>query len=378
MRIRYQPNIDTLENLQYVSEIVDGFNQDRYLAALMGKRTISKEKVVEMRIRLSEINDKLELEYANLESFGRTFNEQFVTTNNAYFSSAMTLLRKVRSGMSEMIKIYRKFAPKTDSVKQPVNLDEPLDLYSRSSMAGAEYTPPLFDIEHFTPEVKDLYETMKKFMLLMNNCFQFCEDIIEEEALIRKNPEACLELYKDFKEQHYRKIKEMLHSIDIQSRDFMAENNSAIRLRKESKDEYQFSQKGYHNLTESATIVLATKELVEDAQRGEFSKEEMMLFAENMDNIYRIRYIISHFDQYLPQNYKRQKLPSSYLACMMSWSKAKEDLAFVNYFQKTYIEAGGQHKPPSNSAVNQSKRSDWTGIEEFAKLICQWENVEIA
>ena len=34
----YLSQIETLDNLQYVAGLVDGFNQDRFLAALMGNR----------------------------------------------------------------------------------------------------------------------------------------------------------------------------------------------------------------------------------------------------------------------------------------------------------------------------------------------------
>lgn len=99
----YWSQIETLENLQYVAGLVDGFNQDRFLAALMGKRSVGKDKIVHMRNELVEITNKLEEEYLVLDEFGKTFNDKFATRNNACFSSAMTLLRKMRSGMSKMI-----------------------------------------------------------------------------------------------------------------------------------------------------------------------------------------------------------------------------------------------------------------------------------
>ena len=92
----YWSQIETLENLQYVAGLVDGFNQDRFLAALMGKRSVGKDKIVHMRNELVEITNKLEEEYLVLDEFGKTFNDKFATRNNACFSSAMTLLRKMR------------------------------------------------------------------------------------------------------------------------------------------------------------------------------------------------------------------------------------------------------------------------------------------
>lgn len=92
----YWSQIETLENLQYVAGLVDGFDQNRFLAALMGKRSVGKDKIVHMRNELNEITDKLEEEYLVLDEFGKTFNDKFATRNNQYFSRAMTLLRKMR------------------------------------------------------------------------------------------------------------------------------------------------------------------------------------------------------------------------------------------------------------------------------------------
>ena len=86
----YWSQIETLENLQYVAGLVDGFNQDRFLAALMG-RPMGKEKLVRLRNELTEVTNKLEEEYLVLEDFGKTFNDKFAPRNNKCFSSAMTL-----------------------------------------------------------------------------------------------------------------------------------------------------------------------------------------------------------------------------------------------------------------------------------------------
>ena len=114
----YLSQIETPDNLQYVAGLVDGFNQDRFGAALMGKRNIRTDKIVRMEIELVEITNRLEEEYIVLEEFGKVFNDQFATRNNQCFSSAMILLRKIRSGMSKMIQIYRGFAPKNEAARR--------------------------------------------------------------------------------------------------------------------------------------------------------------------------------------------------------------------------------------------------------------------
>lgn len=372
----YLSQIETLDNLQYVAGLVDGFNQDRFLAALMGKRNIRTDKIVRMKIELVEITNRLEEEYIALEEFGKVFNEQFATRNNQCFSSAMTLLRKIRSGMSKMIQIYRGFAPKNEAARRAAHAQEmTLDLYSHSHMGGQEYMPPLFGIEDFTPEVRELYEAMKRFMEYMSKSFSLCEGILEEEEQIKQDPDACLERYHIFKEEHRAKIKDMLDGIQLDSHVFLAENNPAIKMRSEAASERQFAERGFHNLTESATTALASKEIVEEARRGEFTAQELWLFdGRERDFIRRVRFIIQHFENYLPEGYKRQTIPAKYIACLMWWCKPHEDKSFVAYFTQTYKEAGGQLKVPNNSAVNQQKNELKNTDSDYQSLVEQWRS----
>lgn len=373
----YWSQIETLENLQYVAGLVDGFNQDRFLAALMGKRSVGKDKIVHMRNELVEITNKLEEEYLVLEDFGKTFNDKFATRNNACFSSAMTLLRKMRSGMSKMIQIYRQFASQNKAARRAAHAeDQTLDLYSHSNMGGQEYTLPLFDIDEFTPEVRELYEAMKRFMEYMGKSFDLCEDILEEEERIRQNPDECLERYQIFKDEHRAKIKDMLNAINLESRDFMAENNPAIKMRNESRDEKQFAKRGFHNLTEAATTALASKEIVEEARRGEFTAQELWLFdGYDRESIRRVRAIIQNFDTYLPEDYTRKTLPAKYIACLMQWCRPHEDKGFVAYFTKTYQDAGGKLSVPKNPAVNQQKNELKKSDSDYVSLVEKWERI---
>lgn len=375
----YQSQIDTLEHLQYVASTVSGFNQDRFLAALMGKKNITNEQLERMRLQISNVSNRLEEEYVILEEFGKTFNQRFTTHHNNCFSSAMTLLKKIRAGLTTMVRVYRDFAPNNYAAMQSANKNvKHLDLYSRSAMAGSMYAKPLFDVSAFSPEVRKLFDTMMHFMNIMGNSFRLCEDILEEEQHIREDAYECHKLYTQFKDEHRRLIKDMINSINLASHDFLEENNPAIYLHNHAENEMIFSQKGFHYLSISATTALASKEIVEEALRGEFTKEELLLFREDRQKIHRVRYIISHFDDYLPEGFRRKIIPAVYVACMMWWCQPSEDKGFVLYFKTTYEKAGGLHKPPSNPAVNQNKRQDWKKDIVFNDLIYQWENVEIA
>ena len=83
----------------------------RFLYALQYKnwdeRTIEtmSEEVASSRLRL-------EKEYERLAAFAKTFNKEFATDKNDCFDTALVMLRKLRSGISQTKKIFKRFCPR--------------------------------------------------------------------------------------------------------------------------------------------------------------------------------------------------------------------------------------------------------------------------
>jgi hypothetical protein len=118
---------------------------------------------------------------------------------------------------------------------------------------------------------------------------------------------------------------------------------------------------------------LTVKELVEEAQRGEFSEKELHLFAENRPLIRRLHTIIDQFDTYLDEkSAARKKLPAKYIACLLLWAQPKEEKAFVEFFISNYQ---GTHEVPDNSTVNVQKNKLRNGDAVYSRLEGLWNEV---
>lgn len=371
----YQTQITTEENLQTVLTAIENFNFDRLLAALKDRRSLSVSDILAMDARITEATSKLQTEYARLQDEAPAFNKRFVHRNNHYFSSAEALLRKIRSGVARFKDLYSRLTPNRTSAYQglPMPEDKP-SIYDRSLLGNAAYTPSLFP-ETVRPEVKQLYEHIVAFLAQMEDALNLCKDVLDDEALIREDAGQCRELYMDFKDEHYSHIKQLLRQITASWNVIEKITNPAICLREQTASDEEFSQQGFHNLEYEDVCQLATKEIVEESQRGEFSKEELMLFPDNRPLILRVRHIIVDFESYLPEGFNGKKIPASTIACLIRWSKPKEDFAFVKYFKKTYEASGGTHKVPSNSAVNVQKNDLNNHNPEYVSLVERWENI---
>ena len=381
MAQRYQTRFDSFEGLETVVQAIEGFSQERFLASLHLRNSRNLTHIANIDAQVLNAIASLQTQHAQLVDFSTTFNSQFVTKNNHYFSSAHQLLRKIHTGVTQMKSIYKQFTPNSTAAvpaSYQATYTTP-SIYERSSLGIAPYTRPMFGLDIYSPEVQRLCMDMARFFEVLRDSLLVCLEVMRQEQYIRRDPNQCTELYHDFKEEHYLHIKKNIHSLRLNTSEFSPYNNPAIDLRQASETEEEFSQKGFHNLEFDDVCTLATKELVEEEQRGIYTAEELQLFAEDREQILTIRYIISNFDEYLPANPRRKTVPADYVACLMSWCKIplKKNLAFVNYFAQTYKKANGQYKPPSNSAVNVKKRSSWKGISEFEQLMSQWESVKI-
>ena len=377
---RYQTRFDSFEGLETVVQAIEGFSQERFLASLHLRNTRNLSHIARIDAQVLAAIANLQTQHAQLVEFSATFNSQFVTHNNHYFSSAHQLLRKIHTGVTQMKSIYMQFTPNSTVAVRSVSPQDYTapSIYERSTLSTAPFTVPMFGIETYPAEVQQLCRDMQRFFEVLKASLLVCLEVIRQEQYIRRDPVQCTELYHDFKEENYLRIRRYINSIRLNTSEFDPNNNPAIDLRLSCSTEGEFAQKAFHNQEIDHMCSLATKELVEEEQRGIFTADELQLFSGDRERITLVRYIITHFDEFLPPNPKRKVVPATHVACLMAWSNIpiKRNRAFVNYFAQTYAPHG-QFKAPSNSAVNVAKRSEWKSIPEFEQLISQWESIEI-
>jgi hypothetical protein len=311
----------------------------------------------------------------DLFNFARDFNNRFVTRRNHCFSSAHQLLHKIHSGTTQVKRVFTRFTPNSSAAaprNTPTTYVQP-SIYERSPLSMEAYMPSLWPIESYPTEVQQLYEDLKRFFALLKESLLLCVEVMRKEEYIRRDPNQCRDLYRSFKEDNYHRVKRILKSINIYTEEFSSFINPAIDLRQSSASEEEFSQKGFHMLEYEDVCTLTVKELVEEAQRGEFSEKELHLFAENRPLIRRLHTIIDQFDTYLDEkSAARKKLPAKYIACLLLWAQPKEEKAFVEFFISNYQ---GIHEVPDNSTVNVQKNKLRNGDDTYTRLEGLWNAV---
>ena len=346
----YETRIDNEDGLQAVLTAIRHFNYDRFTCVLYQKSRFDLSQVISLDAEVLAVTSKLKGEYAKLINVSRTFNKRFVLPNNQAFSAAKQLLNSIRSGLSELKKLYKLFTPtKTASVPiRPIGNSTPY-IYNRSQLGNAEYMPSLFP-DVIEPEAKELFQHLFEFLELIEKAFNLCNEVLQEENEIRKDSKQCHALYLDFKNDQYQRISTLLKTDSI-NKNFLGISNSATELRENSPSEEVFSQKGFHNLPHNDVIGLATKEIYEKAKYGDCTPDELALFKEDETKIIKVRHIIQNFDSILENLTKKNNIPAEAIASLLVWSKPIEKLKFYNYVKKTYKEAGGKRELTSYSGM---------------------------
>lgn len=376
MAQRYHTRFDSYDGLQTVVCAIENFSPDRFLAALQQKNKVSLDYIVTLDSQVLDAVSRLQEQKLDLLSFSQDFNNQFVTRRNHCFSSAHQLLHKIHSGTSQVQRVFTHFTPNSSAAiprHTPATYVKP-SIYERSPLSMESYMPSLWSIESYPEEVQQLFNDLKRFFTLLKDALTLCVEVMRKEEYIRRDPNQCCALYRSFKDDNYHRVKRILKSINIYTDQFSPFLNPAIDLRQSSATEEEFSQKGFHKLDYEDVCTLTVKELVEEAQRGEFSEKELNLFAANRPLIRRLHTIIADFDSLLDEKAaSHKKLPAKYIACLLLWAQPKEEKAFVEFFKDNYQ---GTHEVPDNSTINVQKNKLRNGDDTYARLEGLWNEVK--
>ena len=137
---------------------------------------------------------------------------------------------------------------------------------------------------------------------------------------------------------------------------FQEEHNPAIASLKKYSGTEAWAPHGFHNFTKKDVRHLIIKEAQEFEKNGNISKEQFVLFGNNSEMIAKIDNVILHFDELMPDDYKRKKLDAATIAMFMKWCGVTDEKHFVAYFNKLYERnTAHQYKTVKKGAVNAAK-----------------------
>lgn len=375
----YETTIYNPENgIKSISSDIAKFDCDRFKYALQYKN-FDEADIERMSKQVADYREKLEKEHNRLLEFAKTFNKKFVTENNQCYDTALKLLRKLRSGISEVKRIYLCFCPRQKKNRRGYqNLPQKkLSAFDYSYFCTDSYQLTFFDLDEvYPPCVQGLYRELGKFFALLSTSLNLCMRVMHDEETIRQDPKYCNYLLSEFKKKVMKEFTDIADTLCLIPEDaapLSAAGNAAIASWERYSGTEAWAPYGFHKYTIPEVKNLLLKELIEETRQSDLNKEEIVLFGNDPDKVHRIRNIILHFDQLMPEQSSRQSLEAKLIAMFMRWCGTDAEKKFVEYFNHRYESNRDRaYKVVQKNAVNAAKNKllkedkDNTEYNQFA------------
>lgn len=346
---------DPKVGMEIIMKGISKFNFDLFQYALRYKH-YDEEKLIEMAKHIAKYREKLEIEHQRLTKFAYTFNRSFVTDNNKCFDTALKLLRKLRSGISEVKKIYKSFCPRWGKrySSYQAKTKGKLSAFEYSYFNEKEFQLSFFGLEDAPTCIQELYKEISRFFFQLNLSINLCMRVISDEVDIKNNPQYCNYLYNQFKEETLNSVADLIMLMSSDSEFLSPKKNPAIKSLLSYSSTEAWAPHGFHNYSKQEVKHLVIKEALEAQKNKNIDLHEQALFGDEYEKIEHIKIIIYHFDELLPENYNRKKLDARYIVFFMKWcgvGNDKTDL-FLNFFKKHYLKINKRsHEVVNKSAV---------------------------
>lgn len=148
LRSYYYTDVEpTLDRLIEVKDIVTSFEKEgaNRLQYALNMKHINEEEVERFASYISNARIKMEKELDRLRDFEEHFNEDFATDHNDYYNSVEGILRHIRSHMSPLKNVLRKFCPRRHpTVPQCVRYGiQQKSVFEGSVLAKGDYANPI-------------------------------------------------------------------------------------------------------------------------------------------------------------------------------------------------------------------------------------------
>ena len=354
--------INPTESIEQILAAIEKFDKERFLYALQYKNW-DEAAIDRMASEVSDYRVRLKEELQRLADFANVFNNEFATDDNKCFDSALTLLKKLRSGMSETKRIFMKFCPRAKIDRFTSNTDNaPRSAFQYSFFSTATVQLDAFEFEGYPECVRVLYNEIGNFFIVLEECLKLCQYVLEDEKRIRNDHVYCTYLYKVFKEKFFREICDLIELFDRLSEVLSEKNNPAIASRNKYDNDEEWAHNGFHNFGKKHVKHLVVRQVLDEKAGNDLTVTELQLFGNNVNKVHRYREIIKHFDDLLPENYTKQSIGSKMVLMFLIYAEIPHGLyeKAVAYFNEMYksSEANKHYTVGYPAVMNNKKRCE--------------------
>lgn len=358
--MQYSTKYDkTEESLTEVVKLVSKIEEDRVFAAIISKR-LSHDDLVEYTMHLKEKRQRQLREIEQLKKFAKHFNKEYATNHNNCFSTAQRLFNLIRSNMKETLALFKKFCPRNNHRGPYLDgVEVKPSVLTHSLISEVSYSHDLFGpstacdpaVAEFITELGQFFEDVQSALLM-------CQDVLNEELVIRQDTVRCLQLYENCCNEVLESSREF---VEYFGEDGFKKEDEMSRDMNQAKSPQVFLQENLHQRNKNQFRLHVLHKNYSHAKEDNMTDIEGYLWPTNHPQALKARIIMTHFDELEPKGKLDKvtalyKLDGDYVAIFMEWcgisQTSKENKFVARYFAENYK---GAYQMIAYSTVNSAK-----------------------
>lgn len=292
----YRENVaPTEKGLDELDESTRYATIERLIAGIQCKKT-KPEKLLELTAHFRKRHSYEDAELYRLGDFSKDYNKLWATKNNRCFNKEEMMLNKRQSqykSWREMLKITSpRFKPK------PNESEDPQSIYEASFLTYRPYEQDIWGPASYGTLIYDLWGELNVIVKHMQDGRKLCDDMIEEEAKIDKDPERKEQLFWD----QYRSIAERNQdTIELHVKKGIVNTDNPVYRKMLTYPDtitgLAHNDFHYRSETQMSDFVITHSTLTH--QNNNITPTENILFGQDFEKIKIMRFAAEHADELL-------------------------------------------------------------------------------
>ncbi len=312
----------TEETLMMLDDSLPQASADRFVFGLQ-QRKWKEWDILQFLASVRNSHTYAMMENGRLKEWKGTFNEEYATDHNTYFTTAERSMNRIRCTLSGIKKAVTKLCYTSSKKQLPADADIPT-VYERSPLLNGHYSPDLFGLDAYGQSVRQLYEELVSYLNTANENIELCLDVIERENYMRQHPDEIIEVHDKCYQTTFRHSQSTIRRFLDAGVDM---DNDILAAMEEADDARQTIADLFHMLNVDQWNDYVICKATAEAQNIGLAKDELLLWGrERREQVMRVRKLLQHLDELDMKKVKKGSALSGYfLMRLFRWCDIKDD-----------------------------------------------------
>lgn len=325
----------TEDTLMMLEDSLPQASVDRFVFGLQ-QRKWKEWDIVQFTVSVRNSHSYAIMENSRLKGWKDTFNDEYATDHNTYFTTAERSMNRIRCTLSGIKKAVTKLCY-TSKKQLPVDADNPT-VYERSPLLNGYFSPDFFGLDAYGQSVKRLYEELVSYLETASENIELCLEVIERENYMRQHPEEIIEVHdRCYKETFYHSQSTIKRFLDYG----VNMDNDILTAIEDADDAQKMIADLFHMLNVNQWNDYVICRATSEALNIGLDKDELFLWGrERKEQVMRVRKLLEHLDELEMKKVKKGCALSGYfLMRLFAWCDINDCRRYgvlLNYITRKY------------------------------------------